>query len=56
MKRAQQTFNCASAECTADDGLLAAESPQLVWPTGPLDVNILAAASVYQVVIEREKN
>lgn len=40
------TFNCESAECVAGDGLLAAESPQWVWPTGPDGVNILAAANV----------
>ena len=55
----KQTFNCASAECVADDELLAAESPQWVWPTGPVAVNILAAAKVWkitvQIILEDEK-
>lgn len=41
------TFNWASAECVAGVGLLAVESPQCVWPTGPDGVSILAAAKVY---------
>lgn len=49
-KKEQQesTFNWESAECEAGGAeLLAAESPQWVWPTGPDGVNILAAAKVW---------
>ena len=40
------TFNCASADCVPEEELFAVESPQWVWPTGPVEVNILAAANV----------
>lgn len=40
----------------AADGLFAAESPQLLWPTGTDGVNILVAAKVWYMKQRKNKS